>query len=93
MIPAKGVYAVEAMLDEEALPGVCNIGVNPTFGETQACPWKRTSSISTAIFTDRKLRVSFIERLRDEKKFASLEELAQQIEKDAQKARAILNSI
>jgi len=92
MIPAKGVYAVEVMLGEEALQGVCNIGVNPTFGDNRLSVEAHIFDFDRDIY-GQKIRLNFIERLRDEKKFSGLEELAQQIKRDAQKARVILNSI
>jgi riboflavin kinase / FMN adenylyltransferase len=90
MIPAKGVYAVEAVLDEVVLPGVCNVGVNPTFNEQRLTVEVHIFDFDRDIY-GRTMRVNFIERLRDERKFKSVEELAEQINKDAKKARIILN--
>ena len=89
LIPKKGVYAVNAYVHDKWYNGVCNIGINPTFGGTSL-------SIETHIldFSDnivgKKFTIKFIARLRDEKIFKNKDELAAQIEMDVKKAREIL---
>ncbi|MBN1906128.1 MAG: bifunctional riboflavin kinase/FAD synthetase [Deltaproteobacteria bacterium] len=89
IIPGGGVYAVRVILKGREYNGVCNIGTNPTFnGESL--------SIETHIldFSDdivgEKLAIRFVDRLRDEKKYSSKDELIGQIEKDVINARKIL---
>ena len=68
-----------------------NIGYNPTFGDG-------AFSVETHILNfqedllGKKIRIKFIERLRDEKTFASLEDLVAQIERDIARAIKILNT-
>ena len=68
---------------------MANIGLNPTFGTN-----KRTLEVHLFNFSGdlygRRLSVGFVERLRGEQKFPSVEELVKQIQKDADRARAIL---
>jgi riboflavin kinase/FMN adenylyltransferase len=70
--------------------GVANIGYSPTFGD-------QIFSVEVHIFDfneniyDRKIRVNFIQRIRDEKKFSNISELSDQIKKDIVKARKILS--
>ena len=84
-----GVYAVRVDIDKQEVPGVANIGLNPTFGVN-----KRTLEVHLFNFSGdlygRRLSVGFVERLRGEQKFPSVEELVKQIQKDADRARAIL---
>jgi riboflavin kinase/FMN adenylyltransferase len=89
LIRKNGVYAVKVILGDRTYPGVTNIGFNPTFHEN-------TLSIETHILDfsgdilGRTMRVDFIERLRDEKSFENLEQLARQISRDIANARDIL---
>ena len=98
MLPPDGVYAVRVnQTDEEGEPsplggGVTNIGVRPTVGGGG----KRTVETFVLGFAgelyDARLRLSLVARLREEKKFGSLDELKHQILKDCAEARRILSS-
>jgi len=87
--PAKGVYAVRAEMRGQIMDGVANLGVRPTFGgerlqlEVHLFDWQEN------IYGER-VRILFIERLRDEKKFSGVEALKAQIEADVAQARRIL---
>ena len=89
LTPKVGVYAVKVLIDNKVYNGVANIGYNPTFGNG-------AFSVETHIFDfkgdllGKEIRVDFIKRLRDEKKFKNPEELAQQISKDVEEAKKIL---
>jgi riboflavin kinase/FMN adenylyltransferase len=89
MHPPEGVYAVRAELDGRTLPAVANVGCNPTFGKNA-----RTLEVHVLDFQGdlygRRLRVSFIERLRGEITFPSVEALVAQIGRDAERARVVL---
>jgi riboflavin kinase/FMN adenylyltransferase len=84
-----GVYAVKVDIGGQEIPGVANIGLNPTFGVN-----KRTLEAHLFDFSDdlygKRLSVAFVARLRGEQKFPSVKELVQQIQKDADHARALL---
>jgi len=84
-----GVYAVIVELDGREIPGVANIGFNPTFGVE-----RRTLEAHLFDFSDdlygKRLSVGFVEKLRGEQKFASVEELVHQIQKDVAHARSLL---
>lgn len=86
VIPKFGVYATATLVDGTWRRSITNIGVRPTF-EKDVEP-----SIETYIFDfDRDLygdvlRVRFLHRIRDERKFAGIEELKAQIEKDTRRA-------
>lgn len=88
-IPADGVYATRAYLDEKVYPSVTNVGTNPTFGRA-----KRTVEVHIIDFKGelygRELRVDFIKRLRGEKKFASVEALKEQIARDVEQGKELL---
>ena len=88
IVPANGVYAVEVEVLGQRHGGICNIGTRPTVGSGNA----RTIETNIFGFDDDiyglDLRISFIARLRDERRFASLDELRAQIEADRRQASA-----
>lgn len=91
-LPKSGVYATIAHLREKDYPAVTNVGVRPTFSEQEIV------SVETLIldFNDdiygEELRVEFIQCLRPEQKFDSVQALTQQIEKDKLITRRIFEN-
>ncbi len=85
--PLRGVFAVEVYgLGERARPGVANIGSRPTVGvERRYLLEVHLFDFSRQIYGAH-VEVEFCKRLRDEKRFASFDELKQQIEQDARSA-------
>lgn len=90
VLPRPGVYAVKARLADRILDGVMNIGFNPTFGTERISLEVHLLDFSADIY-DQTLRVYFVDRLREEMVFASVEGLVEQIHKDIQRARQILD--
>jgi riboflavin kinase / FMN adenylyltransferase len=89
--PAPGVYAVRvfgAQLGKAGHPGAANIGVKPTFGGTEVTIEVHLIDFSGDLY-DRPVRVQFLERLRSEQRFASVADLAAQIQRDVEAARAV----
>ena len=85
-----GVYAVKITSQYGSFNGVTNVGVRPTVNGEKP-------TVETHILTDENLdlygehlKLEFIRRIRDEKKFASVDELKQQIKIDCSTAMAIL---
>ena len=91
LIPPSGVYAVHVILEGNRLHGVLSIGFNPTFAD-------RKLSIEVYIFDFNEniygkiLDVLFVERLRDEIRFAGPGELIAQIGRDIARVREILQA-
>ncbi len=86
-LPPDGVYATRLRHKGICHTAVSNIGFSPTFGGT-----KRTIE-SFILDTDMNLyeesvELEFLERLRDERRFPSVQELVAQIERDVERARA-----
>lgn len=90
LIPADGVYAVKVKHDNTVYEGMMNIGNNPTIGG-------KGSSMEVNVFDFKKdiygenVTIYFVERLRDEIKFNSLEELKVQLSKDKDDSLRLLN--
>ncbi|MBQ9410797.1 MAG: bifunctional riboflavin kinase/FMN adenylyltransferase [Bacteroidales bacterium] len=82
LVPANGVYAVDVEVTGNVFRGMCNIGTRPTVGGTA-----RTIETHILGFDDDiyglPLRLRFERRIRDERKFPSMEALREQLEKDA----------
>lgn len=83
MIPAPGVYAVRARLENsvEMKRGMMNIGTRPTFGGKKITLETHIFNFDGDIY-NQLLLVSFVHRIRGERKFGSAEELAEQLKED-----------
>lgn len=91
LIPKEGVYAVRVSFGErEVYDGVANIGKNPTFGDVPLSYEVHIFGLNKNILGE-KIRVHFIDRIRDEKRFQSIKELEENIKKDIEKAKEILS--
>lgn len=81
IIPQRGIYATKVYIDEEVYFGATNIGYNPTVKGQNLSIETNILEFDEDIY-GKKIKVEFLERLRDEKKFSSLEELKIQLQKD-----------
>lgn len=86
-IPGNGVYVTHVEIDGRVCPAVTNVGVRPTVEdrgrllvESHLLDWREQ-------LYGRQCRIEFLRRLRGETRFASLEALSRQIQKDAGDAR------
>ncbi len=91
LTPKPGVYAVHVIVDEQIYNGMTNIGYNPTFGNNAFSVETHILNFSENL-VGKTIKVNFIERLRNETTFKSIEELAEQIRKDEIKAREIFKN-
>jgi riboflavin kinase/FMN adenylyltransferase len=91
IMPCPGVYAAKVRLGRDIYDGVINIGYNPTFSQNELSFEVHILNFNRDIY-GRNLRVFFVERLRDEKLFATEEALVRAIKKDVEMARAILRN-
>lgn len=93
LIPALGVYAVRisGTPDGSLLQGMMNIGTRPTF-DGQRLTLEANIFNFTGNLYGQRLTVFFVERLRDEQTFASPQELAAQMHRDAIQAQTILSA-
>lgn len=89
LVPGDGVYAVRAIHGGRAWAGAANIGPNPTFAEQQRKLEVHLLDFAGDLY-GQVLTVAFIARLRETKKFASVGELRQQLERDVNAARSVV---
>jgi riboflavin kinase/FMN adenylyltransferase len=89
LCPKTGIYAVTVEYHNRLYKGVANIGYSPTFNDNEFTVEVHLLDFAENIYGE-KIRVNFIERIRDEKKFADISELKDQINRDIKTADTIL---
>ncbi len=92
LCPLKGVYAVTVECESGNFNGVANIGYSPTFDDHIFTVEVHLLDFDSDLY-DKRIRVNFIERLRAEIKFSSIDDLIEQINKDIGLARKIFENI
>ncbi len=90
LIPKEGVYAVRVSFGSSIYDGVANIGKNPTFGDVPMSYEAHLFDMNENLL-GKNIRLHFIDRIRDEKKFSGVVELIDHINKDISKAKQILS--
>jgi riboflavin kinase / FMN adenylyltransferase len=92
LLPLDGIYASLLQLGEKTLPSVTSVGLNPTFGEGP-----RTVETYILNFDDdiygQTAKLSFVERIRAEKKFSTVDALVVQIQDDVRRAEKIFHAM
>ena len=90
VVPARGVYAGFVRVGKDTYAACTNIGVAPTFERRES----RVEAYLLGFEGDlygREVDVSFLQRIREEKRFSGVEELKTQISRDVEAARRITN--
>ncbi len=94
LIPRTGVYGVRVQTSEKEFFGVMNIGIKPTFEQE-----KKEKSLEVHLFDfegnlyDQELKVEFLVFIREEQKFAGVEQLVKQIHQDVVFAKQKFRSL
>jgi riboflavin kinase/FMN adenylyltransferase len=89
LLPAGGIYAVWVTKDGQRLSGVANIGTCPTFGNQELSLEVHLLDFNGDLYGEI-LQVEFVSRLREERRFPSIDELAAQIRSDMTEAKRVL---
>jgi riboflavin kinase / FMN adenylyltransferase len=91
LIPPAGVYAVQMWIGREQTPrpGVANLGFRPTFAEQDFSIEVHLFDFDGDLYGER-VRVDFIQRVRDEMKFDGIDSLVAQIQADVAQVRSLL---
>ena len=82
LIPANGVYCIRGRINGINLYGMCNLGVRPTFDESNFVMEAHFFEDSMDNIYSKIITVEFLERVRDEKKFSNSKELIEQLKRD-----------
>ncbi|MEK6239322.1 MAG: bifunctional riboflavin kinase/FAD synthetase [Planctomycetales bacterium] len=89
LLPAAGVYAGTAARDDRTWPAAINVGPNPTFGEHALKLEVHLIDDEIDLYGQR-LKVDFVRRLRDIRRFDGVESLQAQLRQDVDSARSAL---
>ena len=92
LVPKNGVYIVKTIINEKLIFGMMNIGVNPTFDGTKQSIEIHFLNFNKNIY-NKKLTIYMISRIRDEKKFNSVEDLKKQLELDKVSTLSYIESL
>ncbi|WP_074405481.1 MULTISPECIES: bifunctional riboflavin kinase/FAD synthetase [Aquimarina] len=92
LIPKNGVYIVKSFIDSKTYFGMMNIGTNPTVNGTKQTIETHFFDTSFNLY-DKKIQIEMIKRIRDEKKFDSLEQLQDAMQEDEDFSRDFINSL
>ena len=92
LIPRHGVYATKAHLREGVFSAVTNIGVRPTVSDGSTVTVESHLLDFSGNLYGRHVLLEFIDHIRDEKTFSSVEELSARIAVDSDIARKILEA-
>jgi riboflavin kinase / FMN adenylyltransferase len=90
LIPADGVYAVEVVMGKRVCKGMMNIGFRPTISQGKEKTMETHIIDFEGDIYNQNITIRFIERIRDEQQFSSLEQLKEQIARDKVSALQIL---
>jgi riboflavin kinase/FMN adenylyltransferase len=92
LLPPGGVYAVRVQTPTGTFDGMMNLGPRPTFGES-AIALEAHLFDADGDWYGARVRIDFIARLRDTKKFSGADELMRQLARDEQMARVMIGRV
>ena len=93
LVPPAGVYATTSTIDGVVCPSITNIGLRPTFGDVDRVIVESHIFDFTRDLYDATVRLSFVQRMRDERAFPDVDALRAQIEADCRSARRLFGRI
>jgi riboflavin kinase/FMN adenylyltransferase len=92
LVPPNGVYATIMTIDGVVHGGVTNIGMRPTFGETAPTVETHVLDYSGNLY-GQTVRLAFVQRLRDERRFEDVDALRAQIDADKRRAERLFTRL
>ena len=92
LLPPHGVYATTMTIDGIVHAGLTNIGTRPTFGEGETAIETYVLGYSGDLY-GRTVRLGFVQRLRDERRFDDVDALRVQIEADQRRAERLFSRL
>jgi riboflavin kinase/FMN adenylyltransferase len=92
VLPSDGIYATVFEVNQEKWPSVSSIGVNPTFGAGPRTVESFIFDFAADIY-GASVKLSFVKRIREERKFAALRDLVAQMHEDVKTAKAIFQGL
>lgn len=92
VVPLNGIYATLTQLQNRRLLSVSSVGINPTFGDGPRTVENFILDFDGDIYGER-IKVSFVQRMRDERKFLAVKDLIAQMHEDVKHARAVFKEV
>ena len=89
LVPKNGVYVTRVSFEKKQRYGITNVGLRPTVDGNTLCAETNVFDFAGDLY-GKTVRVEFLEFIRPEKKFSSVEELSAQVHSDIEKAREII---
>ncbi len=89
VIPGDGVYAALAVVDGEVHPAAVNVGVRPTFGGGSRVIEAYLLDYENDLY-DKRMTLEFVDCIRDELRFDSIDDLIARMKEDVRQTRSIL---
>ncbi len=90
LLPKKGVYLTKVYIDNDVYNGITNVGIKPTIGKSDMVVETHIFNEFKEEFYGKYVKVEFLDFIRQEKKFNSIEELKIQISKDINKVKGMI---
>jgi riboflavin kinase/FMN adenylyltransferase len=92
LIPPRGVYATTMTIDGCVHAGLTNIGIRPTFGDGPSIIETHLLGYAGELY-GRRVRLAFVQRMRDERRFDSVDALREQIQADERRASRLFSRL
>ncbi|MER3446640.1 MAG: riboflavin biosynthesis protein RibF [Candidatus Dadabacteria bacterium] len=92
IFPRRGVYVTWTYLDGRRLRSITNVGLRPTFGENSLIIETHIIDFRGDVY-GKMMRIEFVDRLRDERRFESVDALIAQISRDVERAKEIFEEM
>ena len=91
-VPLKGIYATLIQVKDKQWLSVSSVGVNPTFGDGPRTVESFILDFDGDIYGER-VKLAFVQRIRNEKKFVLVKDLIGQMDEDVKRAKALLKEL
>jgi riboflavin kinase/FMN adenylyltransferase len=92
VVPLNGIYATLIQLKNKQWQSVSSVGVNPTFGDGPRTVESFVLDFEGDLYGEL-VKLSFVKRIRDEKKFVMVKDLVAQMHEDVSRARAMFKEL
>ncbi len=92
ILPKRGVYVTWAHFDGERCESITNVGVRPTFGHNQLLVETHIIDFKGELYR-KPIRIEFVDRLREERRFESIDALVEQISRDVKRTKEIFSEL
>lgn len=93
LVPGKGVYAILAKVNGKVYGGMLNIGTRPTFHKNAETSIEANLFDFSGDIYNEEIEISFISRLREERKYEKIDHLQEQMRKDKMAAEEYLKEL